>query len=325
MERLLRKRLIGLAVAAAALVVLAVSAPHAASAAEPAPHPTAQAEQKAAPHKAKTPNPLEHVMDVVFWAPGGFKVLTRYMLIEALAAVLIVAIYIPIARRAQDGGHPRGGWWNGFEVLLTFIREDVAKPAIGEHDADRYVPFLWTMFLFILFCNLLGMVPFLGSPTANIWATGALALVAFFAIHAPAVAKMGFGHYLSTMWPQVDIPLPQSGFIGFRWLAGFAVFLLKLLICVIEVIGLIIKNSVLAVRLFANMLAGHAVLTMLLLFILMAAEAGAAFGLQATITVGSVAGVVALSLLEIFVGFLQAYIFVFLMALFMGMAQHPQH
>jgi len=95
------------------------------------------------------------------------------------------------------------------------------------------------------------------------------------------------------------------------------------MIFVIEIVSSFIKGGVLAVRLFANMLAGHSVLAMILLFILMAGNA--AFALWATITVGSVLGVVALSLLELFVAFLQAYIFVFLTALFMGMAVHPQH
>src|SRR5262249_23915794 len=126
-----------------------------------------------------------------------------------------------------------------------------------------------------------------------------------------AVANMGLVPYLKSLWPHLDIPIPVAGFI------------IKAMICVSEIVGNVIKSGVLAVRLFANMMAGHAVLTMILLFILMA---GPLFwGLWATITVGSVLGVAALSLLELFVAFLQAYIFVFLTALFMGMALHPQH
>src|SRR5205823_1835716 len=109
--------------------------------------------------------------------------LSKFMILELLAAVLIAAIFIPIARRLATGEPPRGGFVNAFEVLLTFIRDQVAKPSIGEHDADRYVPFLWTLFLFILVNNLLGMIPFCGSPTANIFVTAALAGCAFFAIH----------------------------------------------------------------------------------------------------------------------------------------------
>jgi len=100
-------------------------------------------------------------------------------------------------------------------------------------------------------------------------------------------------------------------------------FIIKLLICVIEIVGTFIKSGVLAIRLFANMFAGHTVLAVIMLFIVMAANA--ALGLWVSITVSSVLGVVALSLLELFVAFLQTYIFVFLTALFMGMALHPQH
>jgi len=268
------------------------------------------------------PNPFEHVMDAKDWhfsdifrpipllEIGPFK-LTKFMVLELVAAGLILLIYIPLARRLRSGEPPRGAWENAFESLLTFIREDVAKPAIGEHDADRHVPFLWTLFVFILFCNLLGMIPFAGSPTASIWVTGALALCSLVAIQAGAVAKMGLVPYLKSLWPHLDIPIPFFGWV------------IKAMICGIEIIGTFIKSTVLAVRLFANMFAGHMVLATIMLFIVMAGNVF--IGLWASITLGSVLGVVALSLLELFVAFLQAYIFVFLTALFMGMAMHPAH
>lgn len=239
----------------------------------------------------------------------GFQI-TKFMVLELIAAALVVGIYLPICRRRHQGEPPRGWWDNAFEVLLTFVREEIAKPAIGEHHADRYVPLLWTMFTFILFSNLLGIFPFMGSPTASIYVTGGLAACVFFAIHGSAVAEMGFGHYLKSLWPQIEVPFPLGYFI-------------TPLVCAIEVIGTLVRNAVLAVRLFANMFAGHMVLAVILLFITMAANL--VFGLWLTITASSVLGVVVLSLLEIFVAFLQAYIFVFLTALFMGMAMHPQH
>src|SRR5262249_11820156 len=147
------------------------------------------------------PNPVEHVMDADHFhlfdvlnpkhipVPAPF---TKFIILELIAAGLVMAIYIPLAKRMQSGEPPRGWWDNCFEVLVVFVREDVAKPAIGEHDADKFCPFLWTMFLFILFNNLLGLVPFGGSATASISVTAALALCVFFAIHGSAVAKMGF-------------------------------------------------------------------------------------------------------------------------------------
>src|SRR5262245_56621490 len=126
--------------------------------------------------------------------------LTKFMVLELVAAGLILAIFIPLASRARDGNLPTGRWWNGFESLLTFIRDQVARPAIGAHDADKYVPFLWTTFLFILVCNLLGMVPWMGSPTASIWVTGALAVVSFFMMHGSPIRKMGVVHHFKSLW-----------------------------------------------------------------------------------------------------------------------------
>lgn len=262
-------------------------------------------------------NPFEHVLDSFEWhifhnlhlhwqLPFG---LTKYKLLMLLAAGLCLAIFIPLARRARTGEPPTGAFWNAFEGLLSFIREKVAKPYIG-HEADHYVPFLWTMFVFILTCNLLGMIPFMGSPTASISVTAALAGIAFFAIHGSAVAEMGPAHYLKSYVPHIDVPF------------GMGYFLIPMIV-VIEVIGNFIKAFVLAVRLFANMFAGHTVLAVILLFIVMVKDQS--WFLFWPITVASVVGVTALSLLELFVAFLQAFIFTFLTALFLGSALHPQH
>jgi F-type H+-transporting ATPase subunit a len=275
------------------------------------------------------PHPFDHVMDspashdnweffnAVFGQPvewhlpkiGSFQI-TKFMILELIAAALILLIYLPLARRSRNGELPKGGWWNAFESLLTFVRNEIARPNLGEHDADKYVPYLWTLFLFLLFCNLLGMFPFMGSPTASIWMTGALACISFVMIHGAAIVKMGPVHYFQSLWPHIDVP-----YVG--WFFSLMIF-------VIEFISTGIKSGVLAVRLFANMFAGHMVLAVILLFIYSAANAGNVW-LLGSVSVASVLGVVALSLLELFVAFLQAYIFVFLTALFMGMALHPEH
>jgi F-type H+-transporting ATPase subunit a len=234
---------------------------------------------------------------------------SKYMLLELLAAILVAAFYIPLARQMKSGELPSGWRQNVREVLLTFIRDDVAKPAIG-HDADKYVPFLWTMFLFILFNNLLGLIPFFGAATGNIFVTAGLALCVFGAIHGSASAKMGFGHYMMSMWPHFDVPYGLG-------------YLIKPLVFVIEWMGVIVRNAVLAVRLFANMFAGHVVLAVILIFI--AVAGGQHFALWGTISVLSVLAQVALSLLELFTAFLQAFIFTFLASLFIGFAIHPAH
>jgi F-type H+-transporting ATPase subunit a len=269
---------------------------------------------------------------------NGYEfVLTKFMVLELIAAGLICAIFIPLARRAANGEPPTGAWWNAFESLLTFIRDQVARPTLqppeehhdehhaaghdehepaahpapDPHEYDKYVPFLWTLFLFILFCNLLGLFPYMGSPTASIFVTGALALCAFVLMHGAAIARMGPVNYLKSLWPGMEVPLVIGIF-------------LKPMIFVIEVLGTVIKAGVLAVRLFANMFAGHMVLASILWFIIIAGQAGPSL-LWGGVTAASVLGVVALSLLELFVAFLQAYIFVFLTALFTGMALYPQH
>jgi F-type H+-transporting ATPase subunit a len=268
---------------------------------------------------AQAINPFEHVLDTDVW--HGFESLghhwdipwpfTKYALLMILAALIILLIFIPLARRVRDGQPAQGAFWNAMESLLTFIRNNVAKPYIG-HDADKFVPFLWTLFLFILVCNLLGMFPFMGSPTASLSVTAALAFITFCVIHGSAIREMGFTHYLESLVPHLDMPM------------GLKIGILVILFP-IEVFGNIVRAAVLAIRLFANMFAGHLVLATLLLFIVMAFNAGAGPLLFWPITISTVIGVTLLSLLELFVAFLQAFIFVFLTALFIGMALHPEH
>jgi F-type H+-transporting ATPase subunit a len=294
--------------------------------------PSRAAEEHAHAHEH---DPLDHVMDSgkieLFQSFGPHEITipgikyhmfgqelqfpSKFMLLELLAAILVALFYIPLARRMQSGELPSGWQENAREVLLTFIRDEVAKPAIG-HDADKFMPFLWTMFLFILFNNLLGLIPFFGSATGNIYVTAGLALCVFGAIHGSASAKMGFGHYIMSMWPHFDVPYGL----------GYAI---KPLVFVIEWMGVLVRNAVLAVRLFANMFAGHVVLAVILIFIAVAGNAEIHGELHPamswTITVLSVLAQVALSLLELFVAFLQAYIFTFLASLFIGFAIHPAH
>jgi F-type H+-transporting ATPase subunit a len=298
----------------------------------------------------------------LFTVAGHDIFFTKFMLLELIAAALILAIYIPLAKRAKSGELPKGWFWNFFEVLLTFVRNEIAKPTLGDKEADKFVPYLWTVFLFILFLNLLGMFPFMGSPTASIWVTGGMALISFIMMHGAAIAKVGVFKYFKSQWPHIEIvpnpwgtsgghghdhgddhshdhghgPItpaahaepkaqPSTGQIA-AWVFGSAFGIgLCLMIFTIEQFGTVIKSGVLAVRLFANMFGGHMVLATLLLFVYTVGNATASYALWGGVTLTSVLGVVALSLLELFVGFLQAYVFTFLTSLFMGMALNPQH
>jgi F-type H+-transporting ATPase subunit a len=247
--------------------------------------------------------------------------LSKFMVLEFIAAVIVLLVFLPSCRRIARGEVPRGRLDHFVESILLFIRDEVAIPTIGEHDYKRFLPLLWTLFVFIATMNLLGMIPFMGSPTANIAVTGVLALVAFIVIHYNGIkASHGFGHYIKTFRVKLDregkllqILAPVIEF-GVFWL---------------EIMTAFIRAIVLAVRLFANMLAGHTTLFVVMSFIVMVGRAVALHMMSEIafwpITLVSVLTVVALSLLEIFVGLLQAFVFVFLTSTFIGMAMHPEH
>ncbi len=234
---------------------------------------------------------------------------TKFMVLELVAAVLMILIFIPLAWRLRGGRSPRGRLTNFFEAVLEFIRNEVARPAIGSHDADRFLPFLWTVFFFVLFCNLLGLIPWAGSPTGSLSVTAALACLTFLTVIGAGMRQFGPIRFWLGLVPQMELP------------AAMAV-VLKPMLFAIEVLGLLIKHSVLAVRLMANMFAGHLVLAVILGFIAAVADLWTILWLGVTLM--SILGQVALNMLELFVAFLQAYIFTFLAALFIGISVH-QH
>ncbi|HEY2762000.1 MAG TPA: F0F1 ATP synthase subunit A [Pirellulales bacterium] len=231
--------------------------------------------------------------------------LTKFMLIELVVAVLMAAIFIRLANRMRKSDVPKGRWWNMLEGMLVFIRDQVAHPAIG-HDAEKFLPFLWTAFFFVLICNLFGLLPWAGSPTASLSVTGALAISTFIIVLATGMGKFGVWGFWKAQVPHLDLP------------PVLAVFLIPM-IFIIEVIGMFIKHGVLAIRLLANMLAGHLVLAVIIAFIGATASSILFWGVMPV----SILSVVTLSLLELLVAFIQAYVFTFLSALFIGMAVHP--
>ncbi len=256
-------------------------------------------------------NPLEEVVAKElfrFWLFGFEVIVTNHMFMVTLAAVLML-ILLPIAVRGR--GLVRRGFGNLIESVCVFIREEVARPFMGDA-TDRYIGFVWTVFFFILSLNLLGMVPIGriitlltgkvshlgGAATANIWVVGALAMISFCAIHVSGIKQQGVKDYFKHFAPSV--PWPIMPFIY-----------------VLEIISALVKPFALAIRLFANILAGHVVLATLLGFVFI-------FRSYA-VGVASVTAAVLLSFLELFVAFLQAYIFTFLTSIFIGFAVKPQH
>jgi F-type H+-transporting ATPase subunit a len=254
--------------------------------------------------KILIPQPFAKLKSL-YHTESGFGI-SKFMILELLAALIIAVIFIRVSRKIETGEAPKGRWWNLCEVFLVFIRDQIARPAIGGHDADRFVPLLWTFFFFILTCNLLGLIPWLGAPTGAFATTLGLAGIVFGTTLAAGMLRFGPIGFWVNQVPHMDLPI---------WLSP-----LKLMIFVIEVIGLVIKHIVLGVRLLANMVAGHLVL--LGIMGLIVASAASATSTWTVVTVISVLGSTAFSLLELFVAFLQAYIFTFLSALFIGAAIH---
>jgi F-type H+-transporting ATPase subunit a len=234
----------------------------------------------------------------------GFQ-LTKFMVLELLAAVLMVVVFVPLARRLARGDLPKGRFWNLFEALVLFVRDGIARPGLGRKEATRFLPVILTMFFFILFCNLAGMFPWMGSPTATINVTGPLALVTFCVGVGAGMKKYGVLGFWAGLCPPMDVPVAMR-------------VILTPMMIVLETFGLIVRYGVLAVRLLANMFGGHLGLAVLISFISMAAGSVAWYLVAPTTMLVAVA----INMLELFIAVLQAYVFSFLAALFIGMAVH---
>jgi F-type H+-transporting ATPase subunit a len=164
---------------------------------------------------------------------------------------------------------------------------------------------LLTIFFFILGLNLLGMIPFVGSATGSLAVTAALALCAFGVVAGSGIQKMGAVGFVKAQVPHMELPF------------GLGYVLIPLMYA-IEIFGFFVKHCVLAIRLFANMFAGHLVLAVFLAFIGVCSVSALSYFVTPVVVFASIA----LSCLELFVAFLQAYVFTFLASLFIGSAQH---
>ncbi len=239
---------------------------------------------------------------------SGFCI-SRYMIIELVVALLVLVMFSWLAKKVNTQKAPTGKRWNMLEGMVQWVRNDVAIPAMGEHDADKFMPFLWTMFFFILGCNLMGMLPWVGSPTAAFGTTLALAGFVFVIGVTMGIKTFGPIGFLKNICPDLGLPM------------YLAIFIVPLL-WVIEAFSLLIKHMVLAVRLLMNMGAGHLVLLGILGIGISVPAAMLSFPQWAGIATISVLGTLALSVLELFVACLQAYLFTFLAAMFIGSSMH---
>ena len=293
--------------------------------AQPAPHSVEVGHAAAAPEHAEAEGHgegidfMHHILDAREWEypggvlhfpePGSWMVAgidftpTKHVMFLALAGllVLVVMLWAAAAASRNQGGPAAGRRHNAIEALVLFLRDQVVMPNVG-HNGGKYAPFVITLFFFILFANLLGLVPWGSTATANISVTAGLALLAFLVIEIGGMAAMGAKGYLGTIFYRPPGMSPVAA-----W--GMALALAP-----IEFIGKLTKPFSLAIRLMANMTAGHIVLLALISLIFV-------FG-SYFVAAAPVLMAVAITFLEIFVSFLQAYIFVLLTSVFIGLMQH---
>ena len=235
---------------------------------------------------------------------SGFCI-SKFMVLLLGVALILYFLLTKLAKYVTHGRPAKGKLWNMLEAFLLFVRDEIARPAIGKHDADKFVPLLWTVFLFVLGCNLLGMIPWVGAPTGSFSVTIGLALVTFATVLVAGSIRFGIVGFWKNQVPSMGLPLPLA-------------IPIVPMIFLIEVMGLLIKHAVLGIRLVANMVAGHLVL-LAIMGLAVAAAASTNWPITAFI---AVVGSALFSCLELFVAFLQAYVFTFLSALFIGSAVH---
>jgi F-type H+-transporting ATPase subunit a len=263
---------------------------------------------------------LHHIQDSREWELPGGKVLhfpakgswmlgsldvtpTKHVLFLAIAGLLTILTLMgggALAQRAERG-RTAGKRHNLVEALVLFIRGEVVMPNIG-HGGEKYVPFICTLFFFILFCNLLGLIPYGSTATASISVTAALAVITAVVVEVGGLVSMGPKHYWGTLWfaPKGMHPVAAN--------------VMALALFPIELVGKIARPFALTVRLMANITAGHIVLLAIISLIFV-------FKSWAMVAFPVFMGV-AITFLELFVAFLQAFIFAMLASVFIGLVRH---
>lgn len=227
--------------------------------------------------------------------PYELPITKHVVMMWVVCVVIVLLLWLANRRRRMV---PRGVQ-NLMEVVVVFVRDEMARKNIGPH-GDRFVSYLLSTFVFILLCNLLGLIPYGATATGNIGVTAGLAIMAFIMIQWAGIREYGFVKHFKNLVPH-----------------GMPIWLLPIMIPV-EILGMLAKPFALCVRLFANMTAGHVVILSLisLVFILKSAWVGAILSVPFALFISGI---------ELLVAFLQAYIFTMLTSLFIGMSAHPQH
>lgn len=227
----------------------------------------------------------------------GFDLsITKLTVFMWIASAILIGISLSVRNNLLLV--PKGRLAQALEAMVQFIRDDIVKPNLQE-DWKGFMPLFCTFFFFVLMNNAIGMIPYLANPTGSLSVTGMLAGTTFLTIIFGGIRKNGFGGYLKSFVPP-DVPA----------------FILPIIVLA-EVLGLFTKSFALAIRLFANMIAGHIVILTLfgLIYILQS-------WLLAPFTIVTN---LAMSVLEILIVLIQTYVFTYLSAIFVGMSLHPEH
>jgi F-type H+-transporting ATPase subunit a len=282
-------------------------------------------------------DPLEHVVNsAAIRSADGYWLWSGNQGVLVLSGVLLILIGLWAAGKIKTGTPDQGAeayvtrnrFAHLIEVFCHYLREEVARPLLADR-TDKLMPFLWTVFFFILANNLLGLTPIRdvfhvfgvhtdwigGTATQNIWVTGTLAVIAAIVFNVAAIMRLGPVGFVSHMMG------------GLPWY----MFPIALLLLVIEGAGqFLIKPFALALRLFANMTAGHVLIATVLSFaggaLASAIHGGGGWGSNGAITIVSVVSATLLMFLELFVAFLQAFVFMFLTTIFISiMDHHDEH
>jgi F-type H+-transporting ATPase subunit a len=295
--------------------------------------PTSQAELAGQGHAATPAQQVDiitpHItdaphMEVPYWAPPFYKEVhlphwapvqlggltldlspTKHVVMMLLAATLCALTLITAAaahrRHTHAVGRPRG-FAAGIEAMVLYLRNEVVLPNVGHH-GNAFVPFVLTLFFFILFANLLGLIPYGSTATGNISVTAMLAIITFIVVEVAGMRAQGVGYLNTIIYWNKDLPIAMR-------------VPMALIMSPVEVIGKFTKPFALAIRLFANKTAGHIVVLALVGLIFTFANLAAGAPLLMA---------VAIMVLELFVAFLQAFIFSLLSAVFIGQMVEAHH
>jgi len=231
---------------------------------------------------------------------------TKHVVFLLLSALCVALVVILAARShvksTESIGRPKG-FAAGLEAVMLYLRNEIFLPVLGGHGGERYIPLVLSLFFFILFCNLFGLVPYGSTPTGNISVTATLAIITFIVVEIAGMRALG-RDYLSTVfyWPH-DMPI-------------YLRIPLSVIMTPVEIIGKFTKPFALTIRLFANMIAGHVIILALI---------GLIFLFGWFIAIAAVPMALFIMFLEILVAFIQAFVFSLLAAVFIGQIRAAHH